>query len=137
MNKLLDVNNVSISFIQYTKGLKQQNLKVITDLTLDIEEGEILAVLGSSGSGKSLLAHAILGILPDNADLNGEIKYNGNVLNQKAKEEIRLMSEYDYAVVNDKVELAAERVKKIIEAENYRVDRVIERYVHMIDDVKV
>lgn len=46
---------------------------------------EILAVLGSSGSGKSLLAHAILGILPDNADLNGEIKYNGNVLNQKAK----------------------------------------------------
>ena len=46
------------------------------------------------------------------------------------------MSEYDYAVVNDKVELAAERVKKIIEAEHYRVDRVIERYVHMIDDVK-
>ena len=43
----------------------------------------------------------------------------------------------DYAVVNDKVELAAERVKKIIEAEHYRVDRVIERYVHMIDDVKV
>ena len=55
---------------------------------------------------------------------------------EKAKEEIRLMSEYDYAVVNDKVELAAERVKKIIEAEHYRVDRVIERYVHMIDDVK-
>ena len=89
MNKLLDVNNVSISFIQYTKGLKQQNLKVITDLTLDIGEGEILAVLGSSGSGKSLLAHAILGILPDNADLKGEIKYNGNDLNQKSKEEIR------------------------------------------------
>lgn len=35
---------------------------------------------------------------------------------EKAKEEIRLMSEYDYAVVNDEVELAAERVKKIIEA---------------------
>ena len=51
----------------------------------------------------------------------------------KAKEEIRLMSEYDYAVVNDKVELAAERVIKIIEAEHYRVDRVMERYAHMIE----
>ncbi len=65
MEKLLDVENVSISFIQYTQGLNQRDLKVITDLTLDISEGEILAVLGSSGSGKSLLAHAIFGILPE------------------------------------------------------------------------
>ena len=32
---------------------------------------------------------------------------------------------------------SCEDTKKIIEAEHYRVDRVIERYVHMIDDVKV
>ena len=63
MEKILDVENVSISFIQYTHGLKQQNLNVITDLTLDLNKGELLAILGSSGSGKSLLAHAILGIL--------------------------------------------------------------------------
>lgn len=89
MEKLLDVKNVSISFIQYTQGLNQRDLKVITDLTLDISEGEILAVLGSSGSGKSLLAHAIFGILPENANLNGEIRYNGRLLSQKDKEEIR------------------------------------------------
>lgn len=89
MEKLLDVENVSISFIQYTKGLNQRNLKVITDLTLDISEGEILAVLGSSGSGKSLLAHAIFGILPENADLNGTIKFKGKKLSQEDKEEIR------------------------------------------------
>ncbi|MQW23770.1 MULTISPECIES: guanylate kinase [unclassified Lactococcus] len=53
---------------------------------------------------------------------------------EKAKEEIRLMSEYDYAVVNDKVELAAERVKMIIDAEHFRVDRVIGRYRKMVDD---
>lgn len=89
MEKLLDVEHVSISFIQYTKGLNQRNLQVITDLTLDVSEGEILAVLGSSGSGKSLLAHAILGILPENASLNGKIKYKGKELSQKDKEEIR------------------------------------------------
>ena len=82
--------------------------------------------------------------LPDLEELRGRLVGRGTDSAEviasrleKAKEEIRLMSEYDYAVVNDKVELAAERVKKIIEAEHYRVDRVIERYVHMIDDVKV
>ena len=89
MGKLLDVENVSISFMQYTKGLNQRDLKVITDLTLDIAEGEILAVLGSSGSGKSLLAHAILGILPENANQQGKIKFKGKELSQEDKEELR------------------------------------------------
>ncbi|WP_165213389.1 guanylate kinase [Streptococcus tangpeifui] len=54
---------------------------------------------------------------------------------ERAKEEIALMREYDYAVVNDEVPLAAERVKRIIEAEHYRVDRVIGHYNKMIKDI--
>ena len=54
---------------------------------------------------------------------------------ERAKEEIALMREYDYAVVNDEVPLAAERVKLIIEAEHFRVDRVIGRYNDMIKDI--
>ena len=53
---------------------------------------------------------------------------------ERAKEEIALMREYDYAVVNDQVSLAAERVKRVIEAEHYRVDRVIGRYTNMVKD---
>lgn len=51
---------------------------------------------------------------------------------ERAREEIALMREYDYAVVNDEVPLAAERVKRIIEAEHFRVERVIGRYDKMI-----
>lgn len=51
---------------------------------------------------------------------------------ERAREEIALMREYDYAVVNDEVPLAAERVKRIIEAEHFRVERVIGRYDNMI-----
>lgn len=89
MDDLLDVKNLSISFTQYIKGLNQIDLKVITDLTLNIKNGEILAVLGSSGSGKSLLAHAILGILPENANLKGEIFYKGQLLDKSLKEKYR------------------------------------------------
>ena len=39
---------------------------------------------------------------------------------------------YDYAIVNDEVSLAAERVKRVIEAEHFRVDRVIGHYQDMV-----
>ena len=56
---------------------------------------------------------------------------------ERAREEIALMSEYDYAIVNDEVPLAAERVKRVIEAEHFRVDRVIGRYRNMISKKKL
>lgn len=89
MSKLLEVNNLSISFTQYVQGLNRHDSKVITDLTIDVDENEIVAILGSSGSGKSLLAHSILGILPYNSHVTGEIKYEGQVLDQELKEKLR------------------------------------------------
>ena len=56
---------------------------------------------------------------------------------ERAREEIALMSEYDYAIVNDEVPLAAERVKRVMEAEHFRVDRVIGRYRNMISEKKL
>lgn len=86
---ILKVNNLGISFSQYTKGLRRNDLKVITDLDIELYEGEILAVVGSSGSGKSLLASAIFGILPVNAVLEGEMFYKDQPLRQEEKEKIR------------------------------------------------
>lgn len=89
MSKLLEVEKLSISFSQYFKGLEQRELKVLSDLTMDVDDHEILAVLGSSGSGKSLLAHAILGILPTNAKVSGNIRYNGKQMDDELKEKLR------------------------------------------------
>ena len=86
---ILSVKDLGISFSHYTKGLRRRELEVITNLDIDLYEGEILAVVGSSGSGKSLLAHAILGILPDNATTEGNIIYKGKTLTLKDKEKLR------------------------------------------------
>lgn len=86
---LLNVEDLSLSFIQYAAGLRQTELKVICNLSIEAYRGEVLAVVGSSGSGKSLLAHAILGILPSNAKLAGNMEYNGKKLTQGIKEKIR------------------------------------------------
>ncbi|SUD90564.1 ABC transporter ATP-binding protein [Psychrobacter phenylpyruvicus] len=86
---ILEVNDLSISFNQYTGGLRQRELKVITDLEVSLNKGEILAIVGASGSGKSLLAHSILGILPDNANVSGSIKYKGETLTAKRQQALR------------------------------------------------
>lgn len=86
---ILKIENLELSFSQYIQGLKKRELTVITNLDLELAEGEILAVVGSSGSGKSLLAHAILGILPYNARTRGKILYKGKVLSQREKERLR------------------------------------------------
>ena len=86
---LLKVEGLGVAFTQYTKGLKRTRLQAISDLDAELYAGEILAVVGSSGSGKSLLAHAILGILPQNAETSGRIIYDGRELKQADKEALR------------------------------------------------
>lgn len=89
LSELLKVSNLSISFSCYIQGLRKSTIKTINDLSLSVNSGEIVAILGSSGSGKSLLAYAILGILPENAICEGVIKYKGNIIEQKDKEKLR------------------------------------------------
>lgn len=86
---LLQVDNLSVSFRMYDKGMQQIDLKVISDLAVSLYSGEILAIAGSSGSGKSLLAHAVLGLLPPNAAVNGTILYKGQPMSSARQMELR------------------------------------------------
>ena len=53
---------------------------VLRDLSFRIEPGEFVLLAGASGSGKSLLAQALLGILPRNARVSGSLFYQGRAL---------------------------------------------------------
>lgn len=86
---VLQVDNLSVSFSMYNKGLSKRDLEVIHELSIDVKKGEIVAVVGSSGSGKSLLAHAIMGILPENSKTKGSIKYYNDELNEKYLRKVR------------------------------------------------
>ncbi len=87
--ELLTVDDLKISFSMYRAGLRKTELRVIQSLSLRVNAGEILAVVGSSGSGKSLLAHAILGILPGNASVTGSLHYRGQPLTPALQEKCR------------------------------------------------
>lgn len=85
---ILSVDDLVVSFSMYKGLFKKENLEVVHSLSLDINEGEIVAVVGSSGSGKSLLAHAVLGLLPKNASTSGKILYEGEELTDKKRSEL-------------------------------------------------
>lgn len=86
---LLTVDKLSICFQMYDTVFTRSNLRVISDLSVTVSSGEILAIAGSSGSGKSLLAHAILGILPKNASTSGKMNYKGKELTPRLLKVLR------------------------------------------------
>lgn len=86
---MLEVQSLSVTFTMYEAGLRQRRVTVITDLDVTVRAGEVVAVVGASGSGKSLLAHAILGILPHNAELGGQIVFDGEPLTPARTEALR------------------------------------------------
>lgn len=87
--EILRVDHLSISFRQYDSGFHRTQLDVIRDLSVTVHAGEMVAVVGSSGSGKSLLAHGILGILPYNAAMGGSLLYRGEPLTASRQKALR------------------------------------------------
>ncbi|MGX7012844.1 guanylate kinase [Vagococcus silagei] len=78
---------------------------------------------------------------PDFSELKSRIVNRGtdemSVINERmqvAREEVEMMSHYDYAVVNDEVSKAVERIQRIIASEHCRVPRVIDRYKKMLKE---
>ena len=86
---ILEVKNLNIGFNMYDKLLNQKLHQMIFNLNVTIKEGEILAIAGSSGSGKSLMAHAILGILPKNAVVSAEIKFKNEIVDENRLYQLR------------------------------------------------
>lgn len=86
---LLEISDLSVSFRMYDGALEQTELQVISNLGLTVYPGEIITVAGSSGSGKSLLASAILGILPGNATVNGNMIFDGQPLTPERQQKLR------------------------------------------------
>jgi oligopeptide/dipeptide ABC transporter ATP-binding protein len=74
-----------------TVGLaKQPEAKILDSLTFELAKGEVLALVGESGCGKSLTSMAILGLLPNGVvQTDGEISFLGQPLSHCSPEERR------------------------------------------------
>ena len=72
---LLEVRNLSVTFPARTG-----DVRAVRDISYTIDEGEFLGIVGESGSGKSVSSLAIMGLLPGNARVEGDILFRGRSL---------------------------------------------------------
>ena len=52
-------------------------MPIVHDVDMDIADGERVGLIGSSGSGKSMIAKSIMGLLPLSAQVSGSIDMGG------------------------------------------------------------
>ncbi|MBQ8887347.1 MAG: ABC transporter ATP-binding protein [Candidatus Gastranaerophilales bacterium] len=80
---ILEIKNLNLSFVSNGK-----EYQALYDINLQLKKGEILALVGESGCGKSITAMSILKLLAPNAKItSGEIIYDGlNLLSLPEKE---------------------------------------------------
>jgi len=65
-------------------------LHVLKDINLNVEKGEIVSLIGPSGSGKSSLLKMLVGLLTPKS---GEVSLNNNPLNYTSKSDLRTIRE--------------------------------------------
>lgn len=106
---ILSLSNIEVTFNSGPRRWfgKQAGFKALTDITLQVNEGEVLGVVGESGSGKSTLAKAIAGLINPST---GSMQFRGSPLppgrsrdrHHPARRQIQMVFQDPYSSLNNR-----------------------------------
>lgn len=84
-SKLLEVKNLRLSF--FTPA---GEVKALNDVSITMNEGDVLGIVGESGSGKSVFAYSLMGLTNyPGKIIGGEILFNGTRIDTMTEKELR------------------------------------------------
>ncbi len=124
MTSILEVENLSVDY-----ATSSSTVHALRNVSLTVNEGEVLSIVGESGSGKSTFALAVSKLLPPNATLlkGGRILFRGEDLMQLNKSQIERIRGPGIFMIFQNVFLSLNPLMKIkrqvIEAINVRSKR--------------
>ncbi len=93
-NVKVSIENLSTAF-----EIMGSHYKAVDDVTFDLYDGEMFAIVGESGCGKSALALSIMGLHDDSVKIEGSINYKEKDLNKMNKEERRKIRGFDFGMI--------------------------------------
>jgi len=92
---LLAVEGLSASY-----RTEHESIDAVRGVSLEVRAGETLALVGESAAGKSTIGHAILGLLPGNAEVQADgLRFRGRSLLDLATEELRQIRGDEIAMI--------------------------------------
>ncbi|MGV8970636.1 MAG: ABC transporter ATP-binding protein [Microbacteriaceae bacterium] len=96
MTSILELDDVSVRF----GGTREPGAKpAVSGVSLELRSGEIFGIVGESGSGKSTLANAVMGLLPVDAQVSGNIRVDGREIVGLGDKELRQMRGLDASMI--------------------------------------
>ena len=93
---LLEVDRLSIRFPGREKG---QSISAVDSLSYSLYAGKTLAILGESGSGKTVGCRALMGLLSKKAEITGSVRFMGKELLGLSQKEMRQYRGVDISMV--------------------------------------
>ena len=149
-----------MSILEFKKlniRLKNTNANLVSNLSFELDRGEVLGIVGESGSGKSLTALSALGLLDDNIfNSSGEIIFEDNNIFDLTNNELSAIRGNKLSMIFQEPMLSLNPVKSLrsqidecIELSNHKltlndihqtlisvglidIDKILSSYPHML-----
>ena len=94
-DKLVKIEHERLSF--FTPA---GEVKALNDVSLHLEEGEVLGIVGESGSGKSVTAYSLMGLTAyPGRIIGGDLFFNGHYINAMTEKEMRSMRGNEVSII--------------------------------------
>ena len=90
---------VSVRDLRVYYGTVRGPVRAVDGVSLDIDAGEVVGLVGESGCGKSTLGRGILGLFPEGAVSDGEVIYAGRNLVGMSPKELRRLRGPDLGLI--------------------------------------
>lgn len=141
MEKLLEVKNLCVNF-----GTYGGEVKAVRGVTFDLHKGETLAIVGKSGSGKSVACKTIMRILSSNGYIkDGQILFDGKDLTKISEKDMEKVRGKDIAMIfqdpmtslNPTMTIGKQIMEPIIKHQGFSKEDARKRAIELIELVGI
>ena len=96
MSNILEIKNLTIHYVT-----DDEVVKAVNDISITLEEGESLGLVGETGAGKTTTAMGVLGLVPDPPGkiISGEVIYKGKDLLKLSDAEMRKIRGHEISMI--------------------------------------